>query len=246
LIESKVECNRRWPIGIFGLWRHTDMKTPRRWLSAFLVAIAIAFLGPGTFAQDPSQLPSQVNGRSSLLEIMNSLDTTIFPVARIGVRTSSTPQIDSDSPVLSQDQRPSDSLFYSQGFKLVKVDHCNLTLRNNDTRLIAHSSLIADDTPQQRYVAELYVPLSRLSHKGKAPYRHTNNPDKSRLLGTWRTEFKSNRSRADVLLALFRPGHSEKPGVWEAETLTFIFDTKAMSEQFDQAFRQAIRLCRAK
>jgi hypothetical protein len=178
---------------------------------------------------------------------MNWLDKTSLPKARVGLRTSSTPQIDSDSPVLSQDQHPSDSLFYSQGFKLIKVDGCNLTLRNDHTRLIGHSTLVIDETPQQHYSAELYVPLYRLSEKkGRAPYRYTKDPRKSLLLGTWRTEFKSNRSREEGILTLFLPGHTEKIGGWEAETLTFTFDTKEESEQFNAAFRQAIRLCRAK
>ena len=123
------------------------MKTLRSWLNASLVVISIAFLSPATFAQGRSQWPSELPQRSSVFEIMHWLDKTSLPKARIGVRTSSKPQNDSDSPVLQQDQEPALSLFYAQGFKLIKVDGCSVTLRNDDTRLIAHSSLIIDNTP---------------------------------------------------------------------------------------------------
>jgi hypothetical protein len=221
------------------------MKTSQRHLKLVLPIVLIAFFSRETLAQSLSQGPAELGQGSSVLEIMNWLDKTMLPNARVGVRTSSTPQIESDSHVLKQDERPSDSLFYSQGFKLVNVDRCNLTLRNDDAKLIAHSSLVAGNMEQ--YKAELFVPLARLSDKkGRRPYRHTSNPEKSRLLGTWRTEFKSKRSREEALLTLYLPGHTEKIGGWAAETLTFTFDSREMSEQFDAAFRHAVRLCRTK
>lgn len=113
-----------------------------------------------------------------------------------------------------------------------------------NTRLLAHSKLVQAPLPDQRYSAELYIPLNQLSvKKGKGPYRHTVNPDKAQLLGTWRTEFKSNRSQEDVVLALFARGQTEKLGVWTVETLTFTFDSKKTSEKFTKAFRQAIEIC---
>lgn len=227
------------------------MKTQHRWFDVLLVVVLMALLRPGTFAQNRSQWPSELNQSSSVVEILNWLDRTGFAHARVGVTTSSVPGTDPASPgyhsATRQDARPADSLFYSQGFKLSTVDGCAFRLRNDDTRLIAHSKLIADNPSQSRYSAELYVPLYRLSYKkGRAPYRHANSPAKSRLLGTWRTTFKNNRSREDVLLTLFLPGRAEKLAVWEAATLTFTFDTKEMSETFDAAFRQAIGLCRTK
>jgi hypothetical protein len=77
-----------------------------------------------------------------------------------------------------------------------------------------------------------------------SPTAHlTVNPDKAQLLGTWRTEFKSNRSQEDVVLTLFAPGQTDKLGTWKAETLTFTFDSKETSEKFTAAFRQAIEIC---
>ena len=45
------------------------------------------------------------------------------------------------------------------------------------------------------------------------------------------------------MLTLFVPGQTAKLRVWEAETLTFTFDSKETSEKFDTAFRQAIKIC---
>ena len=45
------------------------------------------------------------------------------------------------------------------------------------------------------------------------------------------------------MLTLFSPGKTPKLRVWEAETLTFTFESKEMSEKFDAVFRQAIRIC---
>jgi hypothetical protein len=222
------------------------MKRPPWLFEASLATVFVAFVGAVTVAQDRNRWPPDLNQHSSVVEIVSWLDKTSFPQARVGIRTNSLPAVESLSPVLSQDQRPPESRFYSQGFRLVAADGCSLTLRNDDARLIAHSDLVPINL-QEHYSADLYVPLSRLSdRKGRAPNRHTNKPEKSQLLGTWRTEFKSNRSREDVVLKLSPKSGTEKPVIWEAETLTFTFDSKGMSQNFDAAFRQAIRLCKRK
>jgi hypothetical protein len=191
---------------------------------------------------------AQQNGNAlpgaNISEVMNWLDKNGLAQARIGVRTSSQPAREEILPVHQQDVLPALSLFYSEGFRLIRADSCGVTLRNDSTRLIAHSKLVQEPPADQRYTAELFIPLNRLSvTKGKRPYRHSSNPDKAQLLGTWRTEFKSNRSQEDIVLTLFAPGQTVKLGVWEAETLTFTFDSKETSEKFDAAFRQAIRIC---
>jgi len=180
----------------------------------------------------------------NIAEVMKWLDANGLAQARVGVRTSSEPASESLSPVLRQDEYPALSLFYSEGFRVIQGDSCGVVLRNDNTRLIAHSDLVKAPAPDERYTAELFIPLNRLSvTKGRKPYRHTSDPTKAQLLGTWRTEFKSNRSREDVVLTLFAPGQSLKLEVWEAETLTFTFDSKETSEKFNTAFRQAIQIC---
>ena len=196
------------------------------------------------FAQDSGTALPGPSQQANISDVMKWLNNNGLAQARIGVRTRSQPAVEGVSPVVQQEAMPALSLFYSQGFKLIQGDTCGVTLRNDNTRLIAHSKLVQDPPSDQRYAAELYIPLNRLSvTKGKRPYRHTSNQDNAQLLGTWRTEFKSNRSRDDVVLTLFAAGQTVKLGVWEAETLTFTFDNKETSEKFDAAFRQAIRIC---
>ena len=193
--------------------------------------------------QDSGNVSPDLSQQPHISEIMEWLDKNGLAEARIGVKTSSQPR-EEISGVLQQEEYPALSVFYAQGFKLVRGDVCNVVLRNDDTTLLAHSKLVQDPALGQRYIALLFIPLDRLSlKKGKGPYRHTSNPDKARLLGTWRTEFKSNRSQEDVALTLSEPAHPSKLLVWQAETLTFTFDSKETSEKFNAAFRQAIKIC---
>ena len=213
---------------------------------AAVVAISsfVVLLSPRTIAQNSGSALPGLSQQPNISEVIEWLDKNGLAQARIGLRTSSQPAREDTPGVLQQDALPALSLFYSEGFKLIRGDSCALTLRNDNTRLLAHSKLVQEPPPDQRYTAELYIPLNRLSvKKGKRSYRHTSDPDKAQLLGTWRTEFKSNRSQEDVVLTLFSPGQTMKLGVWEAETLTFTFDSKETSEKIDEAFRQAIRIC---
>ena len=204
-----------------------------------LIGLSLLLLCPISLAQDGGR-PQQPH----ISELINLLEKNGLAQARVGVRTSSQPANEGITPALQQDEYPALSLFYSEGFKVIKGDECGVILRNDNTRLIAHSKLVHNPSPDQRYTAKLYIPLDKLSlKKGRKPYRHTSDPDKTHSHGTWRTEFKSNRSREDVVLTLFVPGQSVKAAVWEAETLFFTFDSKETSEKFDAAFRQAIRTC---
>lgn len=171
---------------------------------------------------------------------MDWLDQNGLAQARIGVRTTS----QSAREEMQQDAYPALSLFYAAGFRVVQGDMCGVILRNDNTTLLDHSKLVHDPAPNQRYAAELFIPLGKLGvKKSKGPYRHTSNPDKARMLGTWRSEFKSSKSQEDMVLTMFAPGRTEKTQVWKAETLTFTFESKETSEKFTAAFRQAIEIC---
>lgn len=212
--------------------------------SATVIIFFVLLLCPTTLAQDNSNALPGPSPRPHISEIMNWLDKNGLAQARVGVRTSSKPARREFSGVIQEDAFPALSHFYAQGFKLLQGDVCDVILKNDDTRLLAHSKLVPPSPPDQHYTAELYIPLHRLSlTKGKGPYRLTSKPDKAQLLGTWRTEFKSNRSQEDVSITLFAPGEKKQLGVWQAETLTFTFDDKQTSEKFTAAFRQAIKIC---
>lgn len=209
-------------------------------LVTLVIAPLVLLLCPMAHAQDDGNAPAGLSQNPNISDVMNWLDKNGLAQARIGVRTIS----QSARKDIQQDAYPALSLFYAEGFRLVQGDVCAVILRNDATTLIDHSSLAHDPAPGKRYSAELYIPLSKLSvKKGKGPYRHTSNPDKAQLLGTWRTEFKSSTSQEDVVLTMFAPGRSEKMQVWKGDTLTFTFESKETSEKFTAAFRQAIKIC---
>jgi hypothetical protein len=213
----------------------------KRSLRAFLISLVALVLCPLALAQDSSAGPG-LSSQPNIVEVMDWLDKNGLAQARVGIRTSSQPARDDTVP--QQDAYPALSLFYSEGFKFINLENCGVILRNDNTRLISQSQLVHNPTPNDHYSAELFIPLNRLSlKKGRKPFRHTSDLQKAQLLGTWRAEFKSNRSQEDVVLTLFVPGQTAKWRVWEAETLTFTFDSKETSEKFDAAFRQAIKIC---
>ena len=188
-------------------------------------------------AQEPSQQPN-------IVEVMNSLDQNGLAQARVGIRTSAKPAREELSGVIQQDAYPALSLYYSEGFKFVQIENCGALLRNDNTQLISHSKLVNDPTPGERLTAELFIPFNRLDlKKGRKPFRHTSDASKAQLLGTWRTEFKTNPSQEAIVLTLFAPGKTDKLNVWKAEAVTFTFDSKETSERFNTVFRQAIKIC---
>ncbi|HJT28309.1 MAG TPA: hypothetical protein VJ784_12940 [Pyrinomonadaceae bacterium] len=207
------------------------------WRTTLVISSVILLFCPVMLAQD-SATP-----RPDIVEVMNSLDKNGMGQARVGIRTL--PQSREEvSGVLQREEYPALSLFYSEGFKFVRIENCGAILRNDNTQLISHSKLVNDPSPGERVTAELFIPLNRLSiTKGRKPFRHTSDPQKAQLLGTWRTEFKSSKSLEDVVLTVFNSAGTTKLGVWKGDTLTFTFDNKQTSEKFDTAFRQAIKIC---
>ena len=206
-------------------------------MATIVKSLLVFLLFPVVLAQDSA------SPRPDIVEVMNSLDQNGLAQARVGIRTPS--QLREEiSGVVQQEAYPALSLFYSEGFKFVQIENCNAILRNDNAQLISHSKLVHDPAPGERITAELFIPLNRLSlTKGRKPFRHTSDEQKAQLLGAWRTEFKSNKSLADVVLTVFNSGQTVKLGVWKADTLTFTFDNKETSEKFDAAFRQAIKIC---
>jgi hypothetical protein len=226
-----------------------ETRSARSLLHALLPAVAIVvLLGSGTAAQERGRLPAELGRSSSVYEILSWLDRTSFPYARVGLKTGgSEGSPDSYNPDW-QEGTPSYTLVFSQGFRLSGIGGCTPTLKNGDTYLVDHSKLVSD-TGSHR-AAELELRLDEMSPtKGKGPYLHTKNPEKAGLVGAWRTEYRYKnfwRRRVVAELTLFSKESQERLVAWDGVTLTFTFDSKEMSEKFDAALRQAIRLCNEK
>lgn len=241
------------------------MKIFQHFLRAVCLVSLVNFSASNIYAQE-NVLPEGVNERSSLAEVLKYLDETGFAHARIGLESdrSSTNPLDGDRRSVR------DSAVFTQGFRLAKVNECTLTLRNNNLKILSFgSSADRDDDvilrtfraklgdPTLRrfnnvpgdppYPADLQIKLNKLRYEpAKAPYHHTKNPDTAKVFGSWRTKFKKDKGQ-DVLFLLV---HAYPPEYgmesMRGNTLTFTFDSQEMSERFDAAFRQAIKLCKDK
>lgn len=230
------------------------MKMLNRLFRLFPLILSIS-LSSVAFAQEVV-LPPELNQTSSLSEILAWLDKNSFPQARIGLNLRRT----SDS-ISCEGCGVYDSAVFSQGFKLIKADGCSLTLGNEDIKILSFSTTARssyDDISLERfrrkatdltpYPAELYIRLNRMKpERGKGPQLN-KDPAVAKLLGSWRTEFKSKGGRPwDVLLIVV---FDSPPGAGRdqmyGDSITFTFDKKETAEQFNAAFRQAIKLCTTK
>ena len=137
------------------------------------------------------------------------------------------------------------SFMFTPGFRVTNIDGCNLMLRHDDAKRISKSK-VEDYT--SRVVADVWVQLNRMSpNKGRTTYRYTRNPEKARLLGAWRSDYGYRGWSSNTIVGLtLSSAEWTEPQRWEGMNLAFIFDTKQMSEQFDAAFRRAIKLCNSK
>jgi hypothetical protein len=212
-------------------------------LHALCLIVVINVSASDAIAQD--RLPAELNRNSSLSEILAWLDKTSFAYARVG--------LDDSYEDLPDDPSSTGNLVFSQGFKLTLIDGCHLTLRNEAIQILDFSRQGDDvanflERRKGNTAGQLFMWLERLSYdKGRAPYRHTADPDKAKLLGAWRTKFTFRGFFGkDVFdISLGGPNQGEMKVIHSA-TLTLTFDDREMGERFNAAFRQAIKLCQNK
>lgn len=217
-------------------------------------------------------LPENLTEQSSLEEVLNWLDKTSFQEARIGLESNVSEPEPGEIPTTAT--RYYEWAFFSKGFKLAKINGCNIVLRNDDVDLIrfetkypnpAEGSL--DDfrknkTNRSQFTGDFFIPLQELK-ANKAPYQYTKKAEKAALLGTWRTEFKLKSdfvlfprfpSRDEIKEAMKNGMRIETKSAKQngeidkmyGDELTFTFDDKQMSENFYAAFSRSITLCKGK
>ena len=219
------------------------MTTAQRLSYSFIIASVVVLSSVRALAQKTPLLPGGLNQDSSVSEILTWLDQTTFRNARVVLKDSM------DAFTYRppwEDSGPAEHTFiFTQGFRVTNIDGCNLMLRNDDAKTVTKSKV--DDSPH-RLVADVWVQLDRMSpNKGRHTHRYTKDPEKVRLLGAWRTEFRFKGWFARTMVGLtLTSAEWKEPQRWEGMNLAFTFDTKEMSENFDAAFRQAIKLCKSK
>lgn len=210
-------------------------------------------------AQEKTLLPPALNQSSSLAEILSWLDKNAFPKARVGVRIAGSPGAPRSFGV-PRKAVPGGERIFSEGFHIKEVNDCQVILSNEQVKIIDWSNPSRGDfhrfIPQKNGVRELtpqltlvFLPLSKMSDtRGKGPYLHTDDPEKAKLLGSWSTSFEQrgffSKVIFDVELTAAEEPHTKEIGRFEH--VTFTFDSKELAEQFNAAFRQAIKICTSK
>lgn len=250
----------------FPLRRRNQMKTYKLLINALFFTVLCLNASFSVFAQKAA-LPSGLTENSSVEEILNWLDTTTFPEARIGVEANASGVEQGEIPTTAT--RYHEQAFFSKGFRLAKIDGCKITLKNDNVKLLrfetkypnpAEGSL--DDfrkiqNNQSKFTGEFSIPLQKLK-ANKAPYRHTKKAEQADLLGIWRTEFKRksefflipSKSKMKSLLEnlieieITGVGQDGQNDSMNGDEITFTFDDKQVSENFHAAFSQAIALCK--
>ena len=242
------------------------MKTYNLLLRALFLTVLSLSLNSTAFAQKTT-LPAELTEKSPLKEILNWLDKTGFAQARIGLEANASGLEGDEIPTTAT--RYYEEAIFSKGFRLVKIDGCRITLRNENIDLISFSTKypnpaegsleefrkIQNNLP--KLTGEFLIPLQKLK-AGKAPYRHAKKAEQAALLGTWRTEFKSRselflipskeklRSLMENLMKIeiIGAGQDGQKDSMNGDEITFTFDDKQMSENFYAAFSRAITLCK--
>lgn len=243
------------------------MKTFKSVSCALFLLMLTSVSASETVAQKRG-LPPELNQNSSLQEILDYLDKTIFAHARIGLKYSGPEKYANFSdPVESmtvRNSKLSEEMVLSQGFRLASVEGCKFTLKNDaveianwstysyNLNLMSFAKFInkgeKGEPPLKPQSALVFIPLDKMSYrKGKGPYRLTDR-EEAKWVGTWRTKFqyKGFFIRRIFGMEIYAAAPEQVSERTEAETITFTFDDKEMSEKFNAAFRQAIRICTAK
>jgi hypothetical protein len=220
------------------------VKSLRRLPGAFFfIGSVVVLLSFGASAQNKTPLPGGLKEDSSVSQILTWLAQTSFPHARIVLKDSWDDFI--YRPPWDDSEPMKHTFIFLQGFKVTNIDGCNLMLRHDDAREVIKSKEVDATRP---LVVDLWVQLHRMSpDKGKRTHRYTTDPEKLRVLGAWKSEFKYKGWSSNTMAELkLNYPQCEKPQKWQGYNIAFTFDTQAMSEQFEVAFRHAIRLCRTK
>ena len=222
------------------------MKTLQRSLYALLLLSLIAFPNFRTSAQQKRALPADLNENSSLSEILQWLDKTSFGNARITLKDALDDGRNYIPPYGEYYEPAKHTFVFTQGFKLSNIEGCIIALTNDDARTISKSMELEESKNQM--VAQLNLELHRMSPtRGRSTYRYTKNPEKARVLGAWRTEYRYHGYFSRTCLGLhLHSSDAKEPERWKGYNLAITFDSREMSEQFDAAFQQAIRLCKSK
>lgn len=170
------------------------MKICKLLIKALFLAVLSFSLNSLVFAQKTA-LQSGLTENSSLAGILNWIDKTSLPQARIGLEANfKGPET---GEVITTGTRYYEQALFSKVFCLAKIDGYKLILRNDNAELICFEIKYPNPAEgswdkfrktqnnQPQLTGEFSIPSKKLK-ANKAPFRHTKKEEKVTLLGTWR------------------------------------------------------------
>lgn len=229
------------------------MNSLRLSLAALLLLTLTCFDVPG---QQKTLLPPALSESSSLAEILDWLNKNALPHARVGVRVKGRlgPKRSFGLPRTSA---PGGERIFSEGFHVKFVDGCQVVLSNEQVTMIDARNPDSGDfyrfitkkngqrelTPQ---LAMVYVSLYRMSdRRGRKPHLLSNDRKNGKSAGWWQTNYEQHgffsKLVFDVELTSAEQPQTKELGSFEY--LTFTFESRKLAEQFNAAFRHAIKMC---
>lgn len=225
------------------------MKTLPRLLRAAAPLLLLLYC-PRSFAQEggrptPAQTPRD---EAALTEAVAQLEAAGLARARVGVHGYYwTEVVNFETHKYVQDIRD-DAVYFSSGFRFVKVEGCTVTLRNDGATLLPsarHPAEESDGPPGPR-VVELRLWLGQMSaKKNKKPRLKYADPEKARVFGAWRTEFSHRGFFARYVVGsyYYPEGQPEKRQYFEGDRVSFSFDDPGAGRKFHAALLHAVNLC---
>ena len=228
-------------------------------VALLLALVLIAIPGSRVPAQKETALPPELKSNSSLTEILDWLNQHAFPYARVGVRAKGRTGTKSRFGIPRHDT-PDIERFFSEGFQVKSINGCEVILSNEHPTIIdAHNrdtghfrqfirqkNGTQELTPQ---LALLFLRLDKMSDKrGKKPYVYSTDPQKIKLLGGYRTKFDQSGffHRMIFEMELTATDQAKTKELGHFDYITFTFVDKNLAEQFNVAFRLAIKRCNSK
>lgn len=228
-------------------------------LRVFLAALLIALIGVlslGVSGQQKTLLPPALNESSSLAEILDWLNKNAFPHARVGLRGKAghgpKPRFGGVRSYYAGGER-----IFSEGFHVKFVDGCQVVLSNEQVTIVdarnpdsgAFYKFVTQKkgtqplTPQ---VAMVYVSLYRMSDKrGRKPHLLSNDRKNGKSAGWWQTNYEQRGFFTNLIFdaELTSVEQPQTKELGSFDYLTFNFESRELAEQFNAAFRRAIKLC---
>jgi hypothetical protein len=232
-----------------------EMNSLRVSLAALLIAL-IGVLSLGIPGPEKTLLPPALNESSSLAETLEWLNKNAFPHARVGLKFRSRKGPKSRFGV-PQVYHAGGERIFSEGFHVTLVNSCQVLLTNEQVtivdarnpesggfyRFITQKNGQRELTPQ---LATVFLSLDRMSDKrGKRPHLLTKDHKHGKSGGWWQASYEQhgffNKMIFDAELTPAEQPQTKELGHFDY--LSFTFESRELAEQFDAAFRRAIKIC---